>query len=390
MKTYIKAVVTVVVILVFFYACKEDVPISIETSQQDNILEKHNQEDTVIVTVFATGLNGPRGIKFGPDGYLYVSEAGLGGNNTSTDLCDQVIPPVGPYVGGTTARILKISRRGVVQIVADNLPSTEASIGDRDGVGDIEFVGHKLYALIAGGGCSHGNPDNPNSVIKINSNGTYTMIANLSEWQQEHPTAVIDEEDFEPDGTWYSMINIDGSLYAIEPNHGEMVKINPNNGHIKRVIDFTAIFGHVVPTSMDFHKDFYVGNLGIFPLIQGSSNIYKVSKKGKASVYATGFTAVLGVAFDKEDNLYVLEASSVDGFPTPGTGRVIRIDHHGNRKVLLDTLFFPTAMTFGPDGALYISNKGFGPPIPGFGEILKVKFKKDHDCDDDKIADNEL
>ena len=38
-------------------------------------------------------------------------------------------------------------------------------------------------------------------------------------------------------------------------------------------------------------------------------------------------------------------------------------------------------MTFGPDGALYISNMGFGPPT---GQILKVSFKHndDHDKDD--------
>ena len=30
------------------------------------------------VSVFATGFNGPRGLKFGPDRYLYVAEAGLG------------------------------------------------------------------------------------------------------------------------------------------------------------------------------------------------------------------------------------------------------------------------------------------------------------------------
>ncbi len=35
------------------------------------------------VHVFATGLQGPRGLKFGPNGMLYVAEAGTGGG-TST------------------------------------------------------------------------------------------------------------------------------------------------------------------------------------------------------------------------------------------------------------------------------------------------------------------
>ena len=63
------------------------------------------------VTVFATGLNNPRGLKFGPDGNLYVAEAGAGGTTSTIGLCDQVIPPVGPYLNGSTARVSKINRR---------------------------------------------------------------------------------------------------------------------------------------------------------------------------------------------------------------------------------------------------------------------------------------
>jgi sugar lactone lactonase YvrE len=74
--------------------------------------------------------------------------------------------------------------------------------------------------------------------------------------------------------------------------------------------------------------------------------------------------------------MYVLEMSYSANDPGPefGAGRLIRILPNGEQEVLIDSggpLSFPTGMTFGPDGALYISNVGFGPPI---GQILKVEI----------------
>src|SRR5713101_1057652 len=49
------------------------------------------------ITVFASGLNDPRGLAFGPDKHLYVAEAGSGGGTLSTvGLCEQIQPPLGP------------------------------------------------------------------------------------------------------------------------------------------------------------------------------------------------------------------------------------------------------------------------------------------------------
>src|SRR5436309_14825319 len=80
------------------------------------------------VSVFATGLNNPRGLKFGPDGFLYVAEGGTGGLNSSDGACDQVVPPVGPYTANVTgARISKIGSHGFRTTVVDNLPSSQTS-----------------------------------------------------------------------------------------------------------------------------------------------------------------------------------------------------------------------------------------------------------------------
>jgi len=86
----------------------------------------------------------------------------------------------------------------------------------------------------------------------------------------------------------------------------------------------------------------------------------------------TGLTTVLGVAFDCEGYLYILENTTGNPFPTPFTGKVLRVTDDGLEEIATG-LFLPTAMTFGPDGDLYVSNVGFGPPPVGLGEVVRVK-----------------
>jgi len=330
------------------------------------------------VSVFATGLNNPRGLKFGPDGNLYVAEGGIGGANSTEGCCEQVIPPVGPYTGSATgSRISKIDANGNRTTAVDNLPSSQTSAATGNltsGAADVAFIGNTLYILMGGAGCSHGVPqvpEMPNGVLRVNEDGSTELIANLSAFVMAFPVAHPNADDFEPDGTWYSMIAVGGNLYAVEPNHGELDKITPE-GQISRVSDISASQGHIVPTAIAYRGNFYVGNLNTFPVVPGSSKIYKITPSGNVSVFAEGLTTVLGVVFDGRDRMYVLETSTAAGDPTPFTGKVIRVDPSGRQTEIASGLFFPTGMTFGPDGALYVSNVGFGSPPAGLGEILRI------------------
>jgi hypothetical protein len=361
-----------VLIVVFsLVSCRKDIGKFCDCKQDDMVAS---------VSVFASGFNNPRGLTFGPDGNLYVAEGGIGGTDSTTGKCTQVIPPVGPYKGSTTgARILKVDRNGKISTVADKLPSSQTAPTSGSlvsGVADVAFIGNTLYGVLGGAGCSHGVSGIPNGIVKVHSNKSWDIIANLSDWQMSHPVAKPEEDDFEPDGTWYGMVAVNGNLYAVEPNHGEIVRVN-TNGNIDRLIDISASQGHIVPTAITWYNgNFYVGNLDVFP-ITGKSNVYKVSPSGTISIVEEGFSTILGIAFDKAGGMYVLENTTGNANPTPGTGDIIRIDPSGNRRTLVTGLNLPTALEYGPDGNLYVSNWGFGAPAIGGGQILKIKI----DCE---------
>lgn len=344
--------------------------------------------------VVASGLEAPRGLRFGPDGDLYVAEAGTGGTTSTAGQCAQVIPPIGPYTGGMTARISKFDKSWKQTIVASGLPSSVDAMGDLQGVSDLQFMNGTLYALIAGGGCSHGNAMFDSGVVSVNtSSGAWRYVAGIGAFMHANPVQYPNASDFEPDGTAYSMVSVNNALHVIEPNSGELLRVDPFSGLISREIDFSASQGHIVPTTVLYKNGSYlVGNLNLFPIEPHTSQVLTVSNfpagtgtgvpglnvPGPYYVVAgkAGFATVVGLALGPMNGLlYVLQLApdTPSQYPEPGYGKVTRINPDGSLTDVVTGLSVPTAMTFGPDGKLYISNFGAAPA--GAGQIVAATVR---------------
>ena len=345
--------------------------------------------------IVATGLEGPRGLRFGPDGDLYVAEAGTGGTTSTVGQCTQVPGPPGgpgPDTGGLTARISKIGPNGKVTTVASGFPSVDVGPGGVNGVigvADVVFLDGDLYAVVGGGGCSHGspNPKDSSGIAKVDlKTGSWHLIADIGAWLKTHPAKYESADDFEPDGTLYSAIAHDGKFLTVEPNHGQVISVT-KSGVIEQVIDISASEGHIVPTSIAARDgSLFVGNLNLFPINPQWARILTISgfdhgdfdnappglqpARGHHIVSSkAGFTTIVAVDFGPDGLLYVLELSDGAGFPTPGLGKVVRVLHSGAIEDVVTNLSVPAGMIFGPDHRLYVSNWGAGPA--GMGQILR-------------------
>jgi sugar lactone lactonase YvrE len=124
----------------------------------------------------------------------------------------------------------------------------------------------------------------------------------------------------------------------------------------------------------------YVGELA-FGARPGKARVWRVPLDGTApSVFATGFTAITGLAFGPDGSLYVTEWSTNPEKETAPAAIVRRKPDRTKVTLKSKSLLFPAGAAVAPDGTLYVSNASVLPartpkksPFKGLGgHILKI------------------
>ncbi|BAZ24675.1 hypothetical protein NIES4073_55720 [Kalymmatonema gypsitolerans NIES-4073] len=381
------------------------------------------------LSVVADQLNNPRNFDWDSQGNIYLTESGSGGDGNGGVNC--IPSPSAQYIplcSGKTGSVVKIAPDGTKTPVLPNLTSVALVPSGEQGAGaaDFKFDSKGNAYLLMG---LAGDPNNRDTVLqapdlgklyKVDLNtGSLTPLADFAAYEAAN----------NPDGT--DLINnpygftIKGDkAYVVDGGSNVIYRVGLDGTGIEQVAVFpqqsiptnqlefpTLPEGTVdptggaapppgfaiaenglpvsqqsIPTGITVAPDgsLTVSEYTYFPYPEGKARIYSVNPDDLSiQTIADGFTQLTGVTYDAEGNLYALQhinqsewkAIQQGGVITGDiSGSIIKIGKDGSRETIIsgDGLEAASGLYFGPDGALYTSNRARLAPGERGGQLVKI------------------
>jgi sugar lactone lactonase YvrE len=302
------------------------------------------------------GLLGSIGAVVGPDGALYVAEAGTGGDTA-------VETPEGPAYPGLTGRVSRINpETGARTTVADGLPSVSFEQGEPgSGPVDVAFIGDVMYVLVTG---SHnevtGEDEWPNGIYEIDEDGNPTLVVDIGAFNDDNP---VDFPDAFPGGNPFAM-DVRGDDFFITDGNWNRVLRADTDGSVEEL----AAFDNVVPTGLEIQATgpLYMTEFSAAPHAPEDSKVVTIAlPSGTTAEIASGYAQMIDVEFGPGGNLYVLQFGDqqLDENAPPPPGRILLLEN-GELSPVVEGLFIPTSLDFDGETA-FVTTLG--------GEVWRIE-----------------
>lgn len=362
-----------IVSVLLISSCADDSTAPVNAlAKQDKVAPQATGSPAVVMS----GLDSPRGLAFGPEGALYVVEAG---STRITGPCVTVARGTNCYSGtGAITRLWK----GAQERIASDLPSFfNPAVNDIGGPQDIDFQGRGNGYVTTGWGANPALRARLGSysshfaaMLRVTPNGGWTIVADPGTHE-----LLTNPAGGPIDSNPYGVLAEPGVQYMTDAGGNSLLKVV--NGVVSTVAIFPStpiapgtfpgpfVSSEAVPTEVTRGPDgaLYVSTLSGVPFLPGAARIYRVVEGQAPTVYVAGLTQVTDHAWGPDGALYVLQYASGPFFSGPGS--IVRIAAGGARSTVFVGLTNPTGIIVGDDGAIYVSNRG---NVASVGQVLRI------------------